>query len=859
MKSNRKSPIWPYLVLLFGLFLLSITAPRGWQIENTDHRQHAVEPAPKIIASRPAQATILRPQSPNSWGGAATSPPVSMAATPAAGASLFQASSHATNSTTDEPPSAPFAAAIFTRLNETAKRVNSVVESFGGEYFVAAHDETPAAEDATFGPAVISNIDKPVSDATSAAAEQAVQPSPDVEVQAPDEPADESGDAAPDFNNWPYPEALTSALEELAEHAETRQWASATHDLFDRLATMQIDDEVAIDLLGRLRQAAKQPMTVGTPKPLVRLMERTQLDLLRRVALWQLAAVAARQPIALEDGVMADAAMLAGLRSVDQIVAAAPVGQTWREYLLLERAAQLAAADNEQVIGQRRDTAQRILSRMNHPRLTVAQRDFLGQPEFLAVKSMLRRWAVEQVSVGELMHLVERYEETPLPSLGRKLALQATLFTNSRHPMERQLGAQLKRLYQNANLRLVVSAELLNRLAPQPLEQADRVNETIAGVPARGFSTTATRLGLRLFPAPGELHFRIEADGTIDSQTASTSGPVTLYNAGQAKYFVGKMIAVGRDGVRVGQAIAEADDHSRLMALETDFDGVPLVGALVRNYAISQRNELLPQAKLEVEAKVAAKAAAKLDAEVNARVAKAEADFRRRILAPLKSLGLMPTVIELSTTAERATARLRLAADDQTGAHTARPLAMSSSLASLQVHESALNNALDRLSLGGRTFTLPELREWIAHRVGRQPASADELPEGVVLTFADDDPVRIHCIDGRIELTLAFAELQQGRRVWYDVEALVSLRPQADGLRLELVRAGPIELLGEAYAGRPEIVLRGIFAKVFPAGMKASIEPPFNRLGPVAATLRFDSTVVDNGWISLTVADRRGR
>jgi hypothetical protein len=384
------------------------------------------------------------------------------------------------------------------------------------------------------------------------------------------------------------------------------------------------------------------------------------------------------------------------------------------------------------------------------------------------------------------------------------------------------------------------------------------VNDSIVGVVARGQSTTSAKLFVRLFPAKDQIRFGIEAAGVVDSQTASTAGPVTFFSQGESSYRVGKLVVIDRDGVRVGNAMADADNRTRLSGLQTDFDGVPIVRSLVRGYALSQHDEKRGQARLEVEAKVASKASERLDAEVNVRLTKAEDDIRRRILAPLQKLDLTPSVVQLSTTEERLTARLRLAGDDQAGAHSPRPLAMSNSLASLQIHETAINNALDRFQLAGRTFTLPELYQWIGGLLGRMRVELPEdLPERVSITFAEQDPLRVRCTDGRVELTLAVAELDDGRRVWHDFEITVFYRPHREGLRLEFAREGAIELSGEAYKGRTEVVLRGIFAKVFSHRRKLTFDPASDNPTPAWETLTFSSALVDNGWISITVADAK--
>ncbi len=55
---------------------------------------------------------------------------------------------------------------------------------------------------------------------------------------------------------------------------------------------------------------------------------------------------------------------------------------------------------------------------------------------------------------------------------------------------------------------------------------------------------------------------------------------------------------------------------------------------------------------------------------------------------------------------------------------------------SLQVHESALNNALQRLELDGRSFTLPELFAHLRQKLNRdaaEEAGDADLPQDILL------------------------------------------------------------------------------------------------------------------------------
>ena len=143
-------------------------------------------------------------------------------------------------------------------------------------------------------------------------------------------------------------------------------------------------------------------------------------------------------------------------------------------------------------------------------------------------------------------------------------------------------------------------------------------------------------------------------------------------------------------------------------------DGIPLFGTLVNGVAKSQIEQNKPAANREVKQKVAAQARERIDAEARQRLTEVVARMNQRVFDPLNALSLDPQMIDGETTDKRFTMRLRLAGEDQLGSHTPRPQAPADSLASVQIHESVLNNGIQRLQLNGRTFTLPELSQHIA-------------------------------------------------------------------------------------------------------------------------------------------------
>ena len=131
---------------------------------------------------------------------------------------------------------------------------------------------------------------------------------------------------------------------------------------------------------------------------------------------------------------------------------------------------------------------------------------------------------------------------------------------------------------------------------------------------------------------------------------------------------------------------------------------IPVLGGMAQEIAYSQHEQGQAEMNLYVEQKIAAEAKQQVDEEANARLQRLNESLDRRVLQPLSDLSLSTTVIDAHTTRRRATMRLRLAGEDQIAGHTPRPRALANSLASCQIHESALNNALQRMELAGGTF-----------------------------------------------------------------------------------------------------------------------------------------------------------
>jgi hypothetical protein len=458
------------------------------------------------------------------------------------------------------------------------------------------------------------------------------------------------------------------------------------------------------------------------------------------------------------------------------------------------------------------------------------------------------------LGVDKLLRDLERFEQTGLTDDGRELAADVVKLASQDVKLNDRTRRWLEWNYRNSNLRIVFSKELLNRLVPAQPAVEEPVHDRILGVPTRGWSTSTARVGIRLVPDPRQLHFVLEAKGIVYARTTSRRDPVTLYNNSDSAYVARKQLQLSAAGLKSWPAEADVTNSSRLRGIETDYDDVPFLGLLVEGIARAKHAESEPAVRRVARRKVAQRVQEVVDSAIEPKLVQARQLYERRVLATLAGLALEPSVIEMQTTEARMTSRLRLAGDEQLAASTPRPMAWGDSFASLQMHQSLVNNISDRLNLDGHTFTLPELQKKLVNAFKLPPeALSEEYPTDLTITFAKRDSITARFDDGRIELTLSIAELHKFPKSWRDFQVRVFYRPRINGLDVRFVRDGTVQLRGERFGRDPQIALRGIFSKVFSHDRELVLVDSRLIDDPRLVGLSVTQFVVTDGWIGLSL------
>jgi hypothetical protein len=454
-----------------------------------------------------------------------------------------------------------------------------------------------------------------------------------------------------------------------------------------------------------------------------------------------------------------------------------------------------------------------------------------------------------------LLAFIERYESSGGPVDASTVKTAVVRVAGSPAPAAAELARAVSDHYLAPNVRIAVHRAFVERMLPESTVTSGGFQDFILGRPVRGRQTVEQSSAVRFVPHAGEIRMELVINGQVAARSITESGPVTVHSTSQASFSVAKPVHLTSAGLALGQARGTARTRAQLADIETSFDAVPIMGSLVRTIARNQHDDARVEASREASGKIVGRACREVDQQAGPQLEEMAERIRERVWQPLVSLGLDPTPVALETTEDVASLRLRLAADTQLAAHTPRPRAPGDAMLSMQLHETVANNTLSRFGLAGRRLELPALARLVCEKAGLEGSVPDDLPDGVAVTFAAGEPLRVECRDGLVHVRVALDAIESGRRNWYDLVAQVAYKPVAVGPQIYLEREGPVQIGGPGHEGRMEIALRVIFGKIFAKERLIAILPAKVTENPKLAAMRAVQAVATDGWLAIALAE----
>ena len=597
---------------------------------------------------------------------------------------------------------------------------------------------------------------------------------------------------------WPKPTALLEQLEEFKKFDATKEWANETIQLLKLLHwTKSIDAPNATvifeQLSGKLQELDDlciQISTAPVQQPdyaqgyLAGQLRTFRYDIARRIVLWSQ---------------MHQIAVQNRSQIVNQVPERNPMVQTsefqfvppnlipeWTAYLELDQLTQSLNSLQPDIETQR-IAARQTLTRFFSSALKAQHRQFLDPYFSDQLIGYLREKAAAPVELGDMLKLIEYHEKTPSGYSAAKINELYQSLLWSTNESSQQLAALLDSHYRNANFRVSISDDFLNRMIPQQPETMLPIHETVMGARVRGNGRINNRLRIRLLPDNRRVNLRLEADGVVRSLTRAERSGFTVDNQGQTHYQAVKNLAIGRNGVQSDAARAYSQTKSKVLRMRSDYDPIPLVGWMARRIARDKIATSTPAVEYLADQKIQHSAKQEIETQVHQKLESLNHYLANNLMQPLTAMEMEPAPLEMRTTHDRIIMRYRLAGRDQMAAHTSRPRALAGSLMSLQLHESMLNNLLERIDLKGNEFTAQELVEHLHNVFGSDQIGSNEIDAEAKFVFAPYDPLRIRFVDNKVELSLNLKKFRIGKgKTWKNLRVKATYLPTATGMRLAL-------------------------------------------------------------------------
>lgn len=528
-----------------------------------------------------------------------------------------------------------------------------------------------------------------------------------------------------------------------------------------------------------------------------------------------------------------------------------PHAPTWKEYLRMESLRNLPLYSPQ----QQRDLALRTLLRLGTNRLNPSQRAFLSQPALVELTRSLLAVAAMRCPEDHLMAMVEEYEISDRIHAGNKIVQECLRGSLENRPSLEKWRKNLEYSYRNANIRLSVSQEFLNRSIPQRGPEERTISEYLLNRPIYGRGVTNTSVGVRMIPDEKRFRLGFLVEGNLESSTYSHDSVVRVYNDSVANYVAFKEVQLGVSGVHTSPATADVQNYVELKELQTPLDRIPLIGLVANGVARSQAEVKQEQARLLSAEKIRNEVRTTLDTEVDTKLTQLNALWNEKWLAPLARMELDFQEVDAWTLENSAAIRFRLGDMQQPGGYTPRPGAPMASLLNFQIHESAINNFLQQIRLEGKTFSPETLQLYIQRQFPNwnppNQTSEEEIPPDLEITFASSDALAVQITENQFLLRMSIAELKIERHVWKNFEVHIPFQVEYQGLQAVLKRDGVVRLLGRMSLSS-QIACRGVFSKIFPKDFKKEVVPPHLREDSRFAMLALNQCVLQDGWLGVS-------
>lgn len=337
------------------------------------------------------------------------------------------------------------------------------------------------------------------------------------------------------------------------------------------------------------------------------------------------------------------------------------------------------------------------------------------------------------------------------------------------------------RHYFNHNMHVTMSEYMLSKFVSDYRTRSGTIAECILGAWVTGSQNSNASVRADIKRSADSGHFLLRLDGQVTSNTQGRRKPATIFTRGRHNFKVTSPVFFDGETLTTGQASIDVNTNNQTVGVRTDLDWLPIFGGIARSIARKKAAEKRGQSEYIAAQKIAKEALPEFVEEANKRFADANKSIQEDLFAGLNAKGVGPDSLSSRSSESHLAVSSRTMGDARLGGTSQQFGPLPARGLAFQVHETAINNIIDGLELGGRTIPedqfVDELSKSLSELLQRdiqlgddeedaeseEDQAADAEPEPpTVFTFDEVDPVRVRIEDNAIVLVLRVVIQEEG-------------------------------------------------------------------------------------------------
>ncbi|MFO1020943.1 MAG: hypothetical protein U0903_09635 [Planctomycetales bacterium] len=431
-----------------------------------------------------------------------------------------------------------------------------------------------------------------------------------------------------------------------------------------------------------------------------------------------------------------------------------------------------------------------------------------------------------------------------------------------------KIDAALRPNYFSYNMEIAATEGFVSRMISERRVENGEVRDYICGADVFGNQVTNTDWNIDFLPTQGAVRFNINLAGTVNSSTDGYTDRAMIHTEGTHTFTSSKEAKFDGKVFSASPAVTNVNAYNNPTYARVKGGNVPFIGAIGEDTALGRARNLRPQTEAIAASRVRDRVEPRFNSEVDDKFKKATDDFDAKIVQRLKQLGEYPDVVDYQTTDDYVEVASRLMEAGELGGYVPHRSIIAREGMTLMLHESVINNSIDRLGIGGKTMTEDELRNLVQERLSKlldrdvkieksAPTPADNdasAPKAMILDAKD--PLRVKIDGGKVTVVFRAGFKRDGKEDIPPQIVSIPLNVEVGATEISVTRGDvSVSALG-ASKGAEQVILSGVVRKKFESSFstkKASKETTIKKMNDKEEKVTVTSVKAIDGWLCITL------